>query len=283
MTISGSFTALAAQRQPMAAAPPPNVRHGQKSQPDNAWSTPPASAGGGAPWAAAEVPQMSARGIVLDMGHRWGHGGTIATRKARRPFTAARLLGRRIDAPYVEQSAAQETAANAHGDTSAGYFGGHQYDPMPQQFAGSSYEVLGNNVQAIPSTGARTIAKSRLGGGFVDGSGGDFAPTGFHIGIGGPGQRRWAQARYSSPTLGAMYSRNSLRGILPQTIAVPVNQPALTGGQAGDNNSGIGSNARFLGKQFTLPQLFRSPPSESDQLMATSSPSTGGSTMGVGF
>jgi hypothetical protein len=229
MPISGTFAAMTGTAQPMAAKPAPADRHGQRQQPDNAWSAPADATGGGYPDAQAEQVQMTGRGIRLDVGHERGHTGTAATRNARRP--------------WIGQLAAQEASAAAHGDPMAGYFSGHQYDPQAQQFAGSRYDVVASNVRAIPAFSARTVIHGRPGGQHMDGQGGEFAPTGFPTGEAG----RFAIARYSSPTLGAMYSRNTLRGVLPQTVATPYNQPGLTGA-AGTKGSGIPSNARFLAK-----------------------------------
>jgi hypothetical protein len=278
MGISGTFSAMAATRQPMAAKPAPAGRHGQMTQPDNNWSAPPAVTGGGYSDPQPVEPQMTGRGLVMDLGHQWGHGATHAVRNARRPFTSGAGLRGRADAYAIEKGAAQDAAAAAHADSTSGYYQGHMYDPQPVQFAGSAYTVTPNNVRAIPSFSARTVIHGRPGGQHVDGTGGEFAPTGFPTGEGG----RWAVAHYSSPALGAMYSRNSLRGVLPQKVSVPVNTPALVG-NAGQN-SGIGSNARFLPVAFTRPQLFRSPPSQSDAMIAAAAPvSEVGPVMGVGF
>lgn len=276
--ISGTFAAMTATAQPMAAKPQPNDRHGQRQQPDNNWSAPPDTTGGGYDTPVPVDPQMTGRGIVMDLGHSKGHQGTGAVRNARRPFASSWLLRGRGDAWKVEEGAAQDAAAAAHGDTSAGYFKGHQYAAPPAQFAGSAYTVSGNNVKRIPGTTARQVSHSRAGGQFSEGGSGEFAPTGFPIGESG----RWASAHYSSPTLGAMYSKNSLRGVLPQTIATPYNQPALTG--AAGQNSGIPSNQRFLGKVWRTPALFRSPPSQSDAIIAGAAPVPEiGPVMGVGF
>lgn len=249
MGISGTFAAMTATSQPMAAKPAPVSRHGEMTQPDDNWSAPPASTGAGYPGAEGVYPQMTGRGIELDIGHRWGHGATPAVRRSRIPFR--------------DQGAAQEASAAAHGDSTAGYYQGHMYDPGPQQFAGSRYEVMPSNVRAIPSFGARTVIHGRPGGQHVDGQGGEWAPTGFPTGEAG----RFAVARYSSPALGAMYSKNSLRGVLPNMISTPYNQPALVGA-AGTKASGIASNARYLAVPFTTPSLFRSPASESDGIIA---------------
>lgn len=277
MAISGSFMAGAATLQPMAQQPPPNNRHGQKTQPDNSWSAPPASTGMGYPDAQPVDPQMQARGIVLDLGHQWGHEGTRVTRNSRRPWTVGRSLGGlRPDAQYVEQGAAQEASAAAHGDRASAYLQGHQYSPWGHPFSGETYGVDRAEGQQAPAISGRVIAKTN-GHGFPEGPvDAMYAPTGFRIGV----SRRWAQARYSSPTLGAMYSRNTLRGVLGQKISVPVNQPALSGVR----DSGIASNARFLAPFTTVPKLFRSPPSQSDQAMAANAPDpTVSNAMGVGF
>lgn len=268
MTISGTFAAMTATRQPMAAKPAPPARHGQMTQPDDNWSAGPAGTGGGYPDPQPTDPSMAAPGIRLDIGHSRGHEGTTATRYARRPYLGP-----------CSQLAAQEASAAAHGDPMSGYYQGHQYGPMPQQTAGAGYTVSPNNVRAIPAFGARTIIHDSPGGQHVDGSGGAFAPTGFPTGEAG----RWAVAHYSSPALGAMYSSNALRGVLPQMISTPYNQPALTGA-AGTKSSGIPSNARFLGVSFTTPALFRSPTSESDAIIAAAPAGDQlGPVMGVGM
>lgn len=267
MAISGTFAAMTAVKQPMAAKPAPAGRHGDMTQPRDNWSPAPDSTGGGYGDPAPVDPQMIGRGIRLDVGHEAGHGASTAVRTARRPYT--------------HQGAAQEASAAAHGDVMTGYWQGHQYDPQPQQFAGSAYTVARQNDMAIPSFSARTIWHSRPGGQFSDGpAGGPVAPTGFPLGD--PG--RWAGARYSSPALGAMYSSNALRGVLPQMVATPYNQPGLVG-PAGTKASGIPSNARYLGIPFTRPALFRSPQSESDRIIAATPPADSSSdpVMGVGM
>ena len=276
MAISGSFMRTKATVQPMSAKPAPNNRHGQMTQPDNNWSAPPANVGGGAPWAEPVVPEMSARGIQTDSAHQYGHGATGVIRWARRPFLVSKRLGAtEVDAQYDTQGSAQDASAKAHGDLMTRNLNGHHYDPVLQKFAGEEYTVDQGVVDEPTYVGARTAIHGTPGGQFLDGTGGEFRVTGARRSI----PRRWAQARYSSPTLGAMYSKNTLRGILPQTATVPVTTPGLRG----ITDSGIPSNTRFLGKTFTTPALFRSPPSESEQQMANSSVTPTGDTMGVGF
>jgi len=272
MAISGTFSAMTAQQQPMAAKPAPAPAHGDQSPDATDWSPGPAGTGGGYPDPAGGADAlMTARGIRLDIGHEAGHQGTTATRYARRPWSGPRA-----------QDAAQEASAAAHSDPMAGYYQGHQYDPRPEQTAGAAYTVTGQNTNAIPTFGARTVIHGRPGGQFSDttgGAGGEFGPTGFPIGE----QGRWATAHYSSPALGAMYSSNALRGVLPRTVATPVNQPGLVG-PAGTRSSGIPSNARFLGVPFTTPALFRAPASESDQMIAAAAPAAAyGPVLGVGL
>jgi hypothetical protein len=276
MAISGTFMSTRAVQQPMATKEKPNSRHGEKTQPDNAWSPPPDVTGGGAPWAEPVTPEMAARGINLDLGHRWGHAGTGVTSFSRRPFLASQAGGREVDVQYRVQGAAQDAAANAHADHTSAYYATHQYSPMPQDFAGETYTIDQGVVDIAPVQDARAIIHGRPGGQFLDGAKGEYRTTGARRSY----ERRWAQARYSSPTLGAMYSRNSLRGVLPQVVAVPVNLPA----RGGVYESGIPSNKRNLAVSFTTPKLFRSPPSESETIIANTAPTPNmGDTMGVGF
>ncbi len=275
MAISGSFMSTKATVQPMAAQPAPNERHGAKSLPDNAWSPPVESTGGGADWAESVTPEMNARGIMTDSAHQYGHVGTSVTRFSRRPFLVSRDIGMRNDAQYLIQGAAQQASSDAHGDLATRSLNGHHYNPMPQRFAGESYDVDQGTVDIPTSVNARTAIHGQPGGQFMDGESGSYQVTGARR----ADNRRWARANYSSPTLGATYSRNTLRGVLPQAIANPVTQSPLSGVR----DSGIWSNTRFLGKQFTTPALFRTPPSESEQQMAQNQTADTGGTIGVGF
>lgn len=276
MAISGSFMSTRAVAQPMASKDDPNKRHGEKVQPDNSWSPPMEVTGGGAPWAEPVTPEMAAKGLVMDLGHRWGHGATPNTSFARRPFLASQATGRQTDIQYKVQGAAQDAAACAHGDAMSAYYATHQYSPMPQDFAGESYSIDQGVVDTPPVQGVRAIIHGRPGGQHLDGDGGTYQTQGARRSY----ERRWAVARYSSPTLGAMYSKNSLRGVLPQVVATPVNLP----GRGGVYESGIPSNKRDLPVPFTTPKLFRSPVSESETVMANQPPAPVVSdAMGVGF
>lgn len=259
---SGRF--MAGARVTQTPDPEPDSRHGRKTFPDNAWSDPPAPVAQlpvSVDVVDAVAPPMQGRGIVLDLGHRWGHKGTGKTAFARRPQWRGR--GESLEDHKTDLATA---AALAHGDTSAGFWA--DYSPYPEQFAGSEYDV---DVQdGIPGAvqGSRRIVHGRPGGQFSDATGGqgaDYQPTGFRLGV----ARRWALASYSTPALGAMHSSSPARGVLPQVIAIPVDQPA-TGGAL--YNSGYSSQQRQLPPSFTTPRLFRSPISASDQMIAAQDP-----------
>ena len=160
---------------------------------------------------------------------------------------------------------AQRNAAIAHGDRRTTTLQTHAYNPAPQREMGEGQSVDIASGHAGPQYPVHAIVHDRPGGQFLDGSGsGEMGPTGFRLGV----SRRWASRSYTSPALGAMYSRNSLRGVLPQIVATPHNQPAL----AGVMESGIASNARALLGNFTWPAIFNTPPSVSDQLTAAYQP-----------
>lgn len=273
-TYSGAFMSGHAVAQPMASNPEPAKRHGEKVRPDNDWSAPPSPNGGGYPGAEEVTPAMAARGINRDFGHQWGHGGTEKTRNARRSRFVSKLLGLSTNAQNIIEGADADAAAAAHGDKTAAYIPRHVYDPSPDDFMGESYVVdsaVGGEAVAISG---RVIAKTNQGW-FVDGPLHTmYQPTGFRRGM----SRRYAVAHYSSPTLGAMYSKNTLRGVLPQMIATPYNQPA----NYGINASGIASNQRAARVNFATPTLFRSPPSESD-LMEVAASNIVGNVMGMGM
>lgn len=248
MTYRGAF--MAGAKVTVTDQPDPDKRHATKSQPDNHWSAPPADpAQVPGDYTNQATPPMTGRGIVLDLGHRFGHEGTAVTAHARAPFIGP-----------TSQGAAQDAAANAHGDSTSAYFTPHAYAPIAKPFAGESYSVdRADGAAGVPHSG-RTIAKA-AGGWFVDGPREDsYAPTGYRLGV----TRRWAERKYSSPLLGAQWSSNALRGVIPQTVAVPVNQ--APSGQI--KNSGLGSQQRQLLRTFTIPALFRNPPSASDQQVA---------------
>lgn len=249
MGYTGALTRGAAVDMP--SDPPLDARHGAGKQPDDNWSAPPASMDAtvatGDVGPDEVVPNMLGRGVQLDLGHRWGHGGTVKTALARRPFTT--------------QGAAQDASAAAHGDKTAANYT-PIYDPNPIPFAGERYGVdHATGREGVPR-GARAIIHDRLGGQHVDGQGGTFVSTGYRLGV----SRRFATAYYSSPTLGAMYSNNTARGVLPQTVSIGTPQPAPGGAIY---NSGLGSQERQRTRdRFTVPRLFRSPPSWSDQVIA---------------
>lgn len=246
------------QAQPMAPKPDPAQRHGAQEGPTSAWTVPPAGTGQGYEEPQPVEPGMSARGIQRDTGYVWGHYGTGTTRRAFAP-----VLGHWATREYA-RDVLQEHSAAAHGDIRTTNLYTHQYNANPQDTAGESQAVDRAAGHAGPEMNAQSALHDRPGGQFSSGAQGSFGPKGFRVGV----SRRWAFREYATPLIGAMYSKNSLRGILPQTVARPYNQPAL----AGVRESGIGSNERFLAPSFTLPQMFTVPRSESDVLMAAQGP-----------
>jgi hypothetical protein len=242
------------QGRPMAPKPPPVTRHGDDKGPTSAWTTPPAGTGQGYSDPQAVDIGMQARGLQRDLSWAYGHRGTDTTGRALAPANGA------WNTWEHSRNVAQESSAAAHGDTRTMRLTDHQYNPQPQEGAGYAQGVDRADGKPGPTMSAQAALHDRPGGQFSTGAQGQFGPTGFRLGI----SRRWASRNYSSPALGAMYSKNSLRGILPQIVATPHNQPPL----AGPMESGIGSNARFLARTFTLPSLFTVPRSQSDVLMA---------------
>jgi hypothetical protein len=244
--------------QPMAPKPPPVSRHGTDRGPTSAWTTPPAGTGQGYADPQEVEIGMQARGLQRDLAWPYGHQATDVVRRAQAPANGA------WNTWEHSRNVAQQSSAAAHGDTRTMRLADHQYNPQPQNEAGEAQGVDRATGLPGPTMSAQAALHDRPGGQFSTGAQGQFGPTGFRIGV----VRRWAARQYSSPALGAMYSKNSLRGILPQIVATPHNQPAL----AGPMESGIGSNARFLSPRFALPALFSVPRSQSDVLMAAQAP-----------
>jgi hypothetical protein len=246
------------QGQPMAAKPPPVTRHGADKGPTSAWTVPPAGTGAGYPDPQGVDIGMQARGLQRDLSWHYGHRGTDTTALALAPANGAFTTWEHA------RNVAQQRSGSAHGDRRTMRFVDHQYNPQPQEGEGYTQGVDKADGKTGPTMSANAALHDRPGGQFSTGASGQFGPTGFRLGV----SRRWAGRGYSSPALGAMYSKNSLRGILPQIVATPHNQPAL----AGPMESGIGSNARFLQPRFTMPALFTVPRSASDVLMAAAPP-----------
>ena len=249
----GAYT-YTGQSQPMAAKPPLSAVHNADTGPVTAWTPPAAGTGQGFSSPQAVDPQMTARGIQRQPAWFYGHKGTARTARSMAPANGA------LDGQYGARDVMQSRAAYAHGDLATALLQTHQYNYSPQTEAGEGQAVDRATGLAGPTQDAQSVLHGTPGGQFSDGASGQFGPKGFRIGV----VRRWAHRAYSSPLLGAMYSRNSLRGVLPQTVATPYNQRAL----AGPMESGIPSNTRFLGSQFTLPSLYTAPVSQSDLLMA---------------
>jgi hypothetical protein len=171
--------------------------------------------------------------------------------------------------------------ARAHGDRATTRITGNQYRVQPSLVAGEGAdprdmpETLG---YSAPFTG-RMLAKNGNDGFSV----GDDTPAGgefqTHYHTGGTHARQWFRMRYSSPTLGAMYSTNPLRGVLPNTVATPFPQ----GGTIGYKGSDIPPNSRPVFPRFATPTMFRTPASERDTITAVADGAGIANTMGLGI
>lgn len=253
----GAYT-YTGQGRPMAAKPALSPVHNADTGPVTAWTPPPAGTGQGFSDPQPVTPDMTARGIQRQPAWSYGHRGTPRTAQSMAPANGA------LDGQYGVRDVMQARAAYAHGDLATALLQTHQHNYSPQVEAGEGQGVDIASGLPGPTQSAQSVLHGSPGGQFSNGATGDFGPKGFRIGR----VRRWAHRAYASPALGAMYSRNSLRGILPQTVATPYNQRAL----AGPMESGIESNSRFLGRQFTLPSMFTQPRSASDLAMAAQVP-----------
>lgn len=247
--------AFTGTNQPVAPKPPVAAAHGVLPADRTAWTPPPEGTGQGYSEPQPVDPVMAARGIDRQPAYAYGHQGTSITAAAQ--------------APVMSRHATRETSRNlmqmmssaAHGDMRTALLQTHQYNPPAPTEEGEGQGVDRASGLPGPRYSVRGIVHSKSGGIFSDGdSTGQVGPVGFREGI----VRRWAYRRYTSPALGAMHSRNPLRGVLPNTISTPHNQPGLPG----PRNSGIPSNQRFLPPAFTLPQIWQQPRSASDLLMA---------------
>lgn len=170
----------------------------------------------------------------------------------------------------------------AHADMSTARIAGHEYSPIQGDFAGQ--RVHADIAPIIPHSGpisGRTIAKSQNGGEFVDGPKDDFVAT-FFDKAGAGRSRRMMVPSYSSPAIGAYYSRHTLRGVLPNTIQTPYPQLGIAGG-ATNKNAGIPPNARNLPLSFTVPQLFRMPVNMSDNITVINDGTVPSASLGMGF
>lgn len=256
-----STFAWTGQGRPMAPKPPPAPQHAHDTAPETAWTVPPAGTGQGFSDPQPVDPLMNARGISRDLSIAYGHNGTALTARALAPVGGANAT------ETHNRYTGQARAAAAHGDRRLIRAQTHAYNPGAQGQMGDGQSVdwaEGHGGVGIP---AMALVKSRVGGAFSDGAAGEIAPTGFRLG----NSRRWAARSYTSPALGAMYSRNSLRGVLPQVVASPVNQPGLIG----PLESGIASNARFLAKFAVTPKIWQSPRTASDIAIAAQAGQSG--------
>lgn len=168
--------------------------------------------------------------------------------------------------------------STAHGDIMTTRVTGHQARSMPAPVHGEMPDPRDMPETKGYSTAftGRMLAKNHNDG-FMDGSASEEYVTTYHTG--GTHVRQWFRFPYSSPTLGAMYSKNTLRGVLPNTVATPYPQPALTGYKLG----GMAPNSRQLLTRFTTPTLFRMPPSEAATIAVVNDGGTPSNTVGMGF
>lgn len=172
-------------------------------------------------------------------------------------------------------------AAKAHADRATARLTGASYRTNPSMVAGE-----GPDPRDMPETighGAtftgRMLAQVNNDGFLVGPDtppGGEFR-TEYHTG--GTHSRQWYRMRYSSPALGAQYSSNALRGVLPNTIASSFPQS----GTYGYKGSNIPPNSRPVFPRFVTPTMFRMPPSERDTIAATNDGAIFGPTMGLGI
>ena len=246
--------AFTGTNQPVAPKPPVDAAHAVLPAAPTAWTPPPEGTGQGYSDPQPVDPQMAARGINRQPAYAYGHQGTAVTAAAQAPVMS------RHATRESARNLGQMMAAAAHGDLRTALLQTHQYNPPAPEEAGEGQGVDRATGLAGPKFGVRGIIHSKAGGIFSDGDTGQVGPVGFREGI----VRRWAYRRYTSPALGAMHSAEPLRGVLPNWVATPHNQPGLPG----PRNSGIPSNQRFLAPSFTLPQLWTQPRSESDVLMS---------------
>lgn len=246
--------AFTGTNQPVQPKPPLEAAHGVLPAEPTAWTPPPEGTGQGYSDPQPVDPLMAARGINRQPAYAYGHRGTEITAAAQ----AASMS--RHATRESSRSLNQIMAGAAHGDLRTALLQTHQYNPAAPLEEGEGQGVDRASGLPGPTMSARAVIHTKAGGIFSDGQDTQLGPVGFREGI----VRRWAFRRYTSPALGAMHSREPARGVLPNTVATPHNQPGLPG----PRNSGIPSNQRFLAPAFTLPQLWTQPRSESDVLMA---------------
>lgn len=234
MAISGSFVqkslAQVRELQPTTPPAPPNERHSTRTEPDSAWNPQPASVGSGLPAEYQDDVNLGivSKGITREIGNFRSH----------------------------------DTDNRNHGSKTAQYIWPQAYSPYNETPSTTYHTVDDSQQEGAPISSARSLARSRnsFSTPVVD-SNENLQVQGAKNGDGG----RVFVSHYSSlTTLGAMYSKNTLRGIVPQEAAVPVATPGLDG----IRGSGIPGNSPMRAKLFATPQLNRTPPSMSETIMA---------------
>lgn len=202
------------------------------------------------------------------------HAGTNATRGAY----AAQFHDGLSNYANSRNWQGRSDAARAHSDGATARVTGANYHNQPVQFSGEYQTQDREETKGYSSAFTGRMLAKNHNDGFMDGDPSVEYQTTYHTG--GTHARNWFTADYSSPTIGAMYSRNPLRGVLPNFISTPFPQPPLTGGY---KTAGIAPNQRQLLKRFTTPTLFRSPPSEAATISVVNDGSAPSNTLGMGF
>lgn len=203
------------------------------------------------------------------------HAATAATRGAY----SAQFHGTLSNYANPRAYQGRGDAARAHGDTQTARVTGANYRAQPAQFAGEvqSQDRVETKGYSTGFTGSM-LAKQAGTDGFPSSDGGETTYTTKYR-TRGTHDRNWFVADYSSPTLGAMYSQNTPRGVLPNTVATPFPQPPVSGYKA----SGIAPNQRQLLKRFVTPTLYRTPPSEAATISVVNDGGAPANTLGLGF
>lgn len=323
MPISGSFSAFQATQPSYTGTPNalgtgpndtagPSPRHGQQTGPNTAggpkqWGIGDniERTGGGYPGASVVQPRMIAGGLMRDFsrysdapstmqnGYDGGapglpnraagwiqpvdHAGTDTLRAA----AAGDIPGHAGGLSDMATSALNQLLGNAHRDIRTTRISSAFRAPAMSDFAGQGQGVDRALVKGHGTafTG-RMLAKNHSDG-FLEGS----RETEYQVTYPDKGSsvdRRWAVLHYASPAIAGWTSGHALRGVLPNFVQTPYPQPGLVGG-VGNKNSGIPANARHLPPSFSVPQIFRSPPSESALISIVNDGSVPSNTMGFGF
>lgn len=275
MAISGNFARSSSnditRLEPVAPLAFPNARHSTENEVKTAWTPPPSPQGGGSPDAHAVDPVMIAKGVNRSIGRRTAvdpskvltvstrHDASQATRNAARSFTVDAMTARLANSQGIVEGARIDASGRAHADAHERYIYPTQFRPTPQQGLGDHATQDDSSSPGAQKISGNAIAR----GGYsyvTTGQTAEYGVTGQRMSMG----RKWVTTGYSSPALGAMYSKNTLRPVLQQTI----NVPTVTQGIAGPRNSGIPGNKPWISTTVATPMMRNIPPSPSDVQLA---------------